>query len=65
MLMLALVLSAEAVVTPRRLAAQATVAPSISAGSYHTCAIRVYTSLAECWGSNSHGQSTVSPKYVF
>ena len=50
MLMLALVWSAEAVVTPRRLAAQATGAPRIAAGFYHTCGIRADTSRVECWG---------------
>ena len=61
MLMLALVWSAEAVVTPRRLAAQATGAPRIAAGFYHTCGIRADTSRVECWGYNNWGQSTASP----
>ena len=37
----------------------------VSAGGYHTCGIRTDTSLAECWGWNNHGQTTVSPNVQY
>ena len=34
------------------------VATQVSAGWYHTCALRQDTGTAECWGSDTDGQSS-------
>ena len=52
-------------VSPRRLTARVVGTQRISAGSFHTCAIRADDSLAERWGQDSYGRSTVSPNVPY